>query len=279
MSDDSLNPNFEWKKKSFGKKERLSRRVDTRQALLSEKHKKNDFSVSQSVAAGNQTFGNNMRKLRKKIKDVFEEDEEDDEDIWIIDALNSLEFDSELGINPLLHMQDENKIKSSLQNKNLNDMKMQQNAAKLTALDMVNKLAQKNKLEGLSHIDIAENMQHNGWGEETFKTALEHNIAPDIKIGNVNPDAEKIKKLMKGLKRLKKLNAVDAIQGMKIDDVIKITDNRYDDKKVAKLLLKKTGRKTDKNSIKKAKIKKQPTAKISFKNLLKSKQQADIKRV
>ena len=69
-------------------------------------------------------------------------------------------------------------------------------------------LAKKNGLDPLSSHDVAENMQNNGWGKETFKMALENSLAPEIKNSSqkvLNPSDEKITKLIKGLKRLKKI--------------------------------------------------------------------------
>lgn len=276
MTDDALNPNFEWKKKSIGKKERLSRRIDSNQALLFEKKKKNDFSQGLSITANNTKNNGNINLLRKRVKEALDDDYDEDDE-WIFDALNSFNFEMEFGANSLFQSNDEATANTSKQKQSLQEIKMQQDAAKIAALNAVNALAKKNGLDPLSSHDVAENMQNNGWGKETFKMALENSLAPEIKNSSqkvLNPSDEKITKLIKGLKRLKKIGAVSAAQGMEMNDIIKITDDKFDDKKVAEMLLKKTGRSQKTNKNKKHLQKKgHHEAKISFKKLLKSRQE------
>jgi len=275
MSDESLNPNFEWKKKSIGKKERLSRKVNENQILLYESKKKDNFSQALSLKAEPKKISGNLSLLRKRISDALDDDYEEDDE-WIFDALNAFNFELEIGENTFFSPDEELK-KSSAQQKHLYEMRMQQDAAKIAALNAVNTLAKKNGLDPLSHKDVAENMQNNGWGNETFKMAVENNLAPEIKSSSsqlLNPDDEKILKLVKGLKRLKKIGAVSAVQGMEMNDIIKITDDRFDDNKVAEMLLKKTGRSVNtKKQISVKKKRHQP--KVSFKKLLQSKQKPE----
>lgn len=279
MSDDTLNPNFEWKKKSFGKKERLSRRIDANQAAIFAARKKDNFAPSISMTASPaDKLSHNLKNLRKKIKDALDDDDDEDEDSVLIAGLETFELENELNTNPLLRTMNDTERKNLRQQQALQELKMQQQAAKTAALAVLNSLAKQAGLPRLSPTDVAENMQHNGWGPETFKTALEHNIAPDIKAGYIRPDAEKIKKLMKGLKRLKKIGGFNAVQGMKINDVIHITDTRFDDAKVAKLLLKKTGRKPNPVQDRKAERRRhQP--KVSFKKLLRARQEQKTMKV
>ena len=96
MTDDALNPNFEWKKKSIGKKERLSRRIDSNQTLLFEKKKKNDFSQALSITANNTKNNGNINLLRKRVKEALDDDYDEDDE-WIFDALNLFNFEMEFG--------------------------------------------------------------------------------------------------------------------------------------------------------------------------------------
>ena len=60
--------NFEWKKKSFGKKERLSRRIDANQAELADFKKKNKITGSVPLTAqASADFNRHLNKMRKKI--------------------------------------------------------------------------------------------------------------------------------------------------------------------------------------------------------------------
>lgn len=277
MNNDTLNPNFEWKKKSFGKRERLSRRIDANQAEVFAARKKDNFAPSLSITASSaDKLSRNLKNLHKKIKDALDEDEDDDD--FVAAAIETFELENELNNNPLFQIMSDTEKRTLRQQQTLQEIKMQQQAAKTAALAALNSLAKQAGLPKLSPTCIAENMQNNGWGKETFKTALEHNIAPDIKTGYLRPDAEKIKKLMKGLKRLKKIGGFNAVQGMKINDVIHITDTKFDDAKVAKLLLNKTGRKPNQSQDRKAERRRnQP--KVSFKKLLRARQEQKTMKV
>lgn len=279
MDDDALNQNFEWKKKSFGKKERLSRRIDVQQATLFDANKKSNFTAAVPMTApSKERFSSHLKKMRKIIKNAVDDDDDDEnEEVFAADPMID-ELNRELNSNPLLQALSESEAKAARQQKLLDEIKQQQAAGKIAAINTLNTLAAQNGLPKLSKRAVAENMQTNGWGNETFKGMVERNIAPNIKTGIFTPNPEKVQKLMKGLKRLKKIGGFSAIQGMKINEVIHITDSRYNDRKVAQLLLKKTGRKPNKTQDKRLLKERQP-AKLSFKSLLKSKQEREATKV
>ena len=280
MSDDTLNPNFEWKKKSFGKKERLSRRIDAHQATLSEKKQKNNFAAAISLSdSSNVVFQSHLKKMRKTIKQALDEDEDDEDNQFYINDASLLSLENELNDATLFKSLDDKEKRILNQKRTLREIRMQQDASKVAALSKVNHMAKKAGLEQLSNYDIAQNMQNNGWGKETLKMAIEHNISPDIRTGRAQLSPEKITKLMKGIKRLQKIGGISAVQGMKINDVIHITDTRFDDKKVAQLLLKKTGRKPYHRTDRLYTKAKQQNQKISFKKLLKQKQENTLMKV
>ena len=279
MSDDTLNPNFEWKKKSFGKKERLSRRIDARQATLSEKKQKNNFSSAVSLKESSDVvFQSHLKRMRKTIKQALDDDEEDEEDFYI-EKESLLHLDNQLSDATLFKSLNEQEKRVLLQKQTHQDIQMQQNASKISALAHLNSLAKKAGLPKLSAHDVAQNMQNNGWGRSTLKMAVEHHISPDLKTGRQNLSPEKITKLMKGLKRLQKIGGISAVRGMKINDVIHLTDTRFDDKKVARLLLKKTGRKPNVRQDQKLIKDSHTPSKISFRKLIKQKRENSLMKV
>ncbi len=280
MDDDALNQNFEWKKKTFGKKERLSRRIDAQQATLFDANKKSNFTAPiPATAPSKERFSSHLKKMRKIIKNAVDDDDDDEnEEIFVADPMID-ELNRELNSNPLLQALSETEAKAARQQKLLDEIKQQQAAGKIAAINTLNTLAAQNGLPKLSKRAISENMQTNGWGNETFKGVLEREIAPNVKTGVFTPNPEKVQKLMKGLKRLKKIGGFSAVQGMKISEVIHITDTRHNDRKVAQLLLKKTGRKPNKSQDKRFNNKDKQPAKLSFKSLLKSKQEREATRV
>lgn len=277
MSDDNMNPNFEWKKKNLGKKERLSRRIDAEKATLQEYENKNEFTKNFSLSAtSTDSLTSNLKKIKKKIKNALEEDEDSENESFIFDELDLH--------NQFMAMQNDISLSSNakknviLQNQVLQEIKKHHDVAKTEALRTLNNMAKKSGLGELSSQDIAENMQNNAWGEDTFKMALQHKLAPNIILGNKNINPEKIKKLMKGLKRLKKIGSFNAVQGMKMNDIIKITDEQNQDAKVAELLLKKTGRKANKHKDK-LETTKRGRENISFKSLIRSKKENTFTKV
>lgn len=271
MDDDTLNSNFEWKKKGFGKKEKLSRRIDANQASSSELKRKNNFTEAVSLTAQSSvSFDHHLKKMRKKIKQALDEEEEDDEEenILLLDPSN-LFLDNELNSNPLYNGLNEAEKNVLSQNRTIEQIRMQQDASKIKALATVNAFARKAGLEPLSTRDLGAHMQNSGWGDDTFKMAIEHSVSPHIKTGIAQLDSQKVQKLMKGLKRLQKMGNLSAADGMKMNDVIKITDKKYNDEKVARLLLKKTGRNL-KDLDKKREL--HQNRKVSFKTLIQQKQ-------
>ena len=174
MGDDTLNSNFEWKKKGFGKKERLSRRIDAKKASLSDAKKKNDFTASLSFTAQkNENFNHHLKKMRKKIKLALDDEEDDEDSLDVID-LSALSLENEMGENLLYHGLSEKEKKFISQKQTLREIKMQQEASKVQALSAANRFAQKAGLPKMSPSDVAENMQNNGWGKDTFKRAVEN---------------------------------------------------------------------------------------------------------
>ena len=281
MSDDTLNSNFEWKKKSFDKKERLSRRIDANQASLSDFKRKDNITDAVPLTAQKTVdFDRHLKKMRKQIKQaVDDDDEEEDEESFFSDPLSSLFLENTLMENQLFQsLSDAEKEILSQHQQMQQNLKLQKDIAKLQALADANTFAKKAGLPKLSPRIVAENMQHNGWGKDTFRTTVEHYLTPDIDIGK-KLDPQKIKKLMSGIKRLQKIGGISAVQGMKINDVIHITDKKYDDKKVAQLLLKKTGRNPSKTADKKRENKIQHPQKISFKKLVQRRQEQTAMKV
>ncbi len=259
MDDDTLNSNLEWKKKSFGKKERLSRRIDARQATLFENSKKNHFHAINTATS--LSLSSNLKKLRKKIKDVFDEEEDEEEEYTSV--AQPLLFNE----NALFDSLDASE-KQQLNRKRLDkEIKMQQNAGKAAALSVANMLAKKAGLKSLSKDAVNQSMQNNAWEKDTFTMVMENAVTPNINLGKQPLSKDKLLRLMKGLKRLKKIGGYEAAAGMNVSEFIKITDEKLDDQKVAKLLLNKTGRKVSGHtSLKKSQNKKDKT--MSLKKLM-----------
>lgn len=275
MNDDSLNSNFEWKKKGFDKREKPSRRLDEHEASVPNPKKKN--KVLQPIPlsdTSNVSFNNHLKKMRKRIKQALDEDEDDEDEFENVIATPVFAVEEQFSPNPLFEGLNDSEKKIIEQNEAFQQVQMQQNAAKLNALFHVNKMAGKAGLSKLSAQAFAENIQNNGWEQDTFETAVKNYIAPQLKIKRSQLTDEKTQKLLFGLKRLQKIGGISAVRGMKVDDVIKLTDKKYNDKHIAQTVLKKTGRKPDPAEDKRLQ-KKQTRQKVRFMDLLQQKQQQD----
>ena len=66
MEDNSSNPNIEWKKPGFGSSEKLSLKVNTKEAVLYDAKKKNGLQKSNPLTPADLPPG--LKKIRKKIK-------------------------------------------------------------------------------------------------------------------------------------------------------------------------------------------------------------------
>ena len=66
MEDNSSNPNIEWKKPGFGSSEKLSLKVNTKEAVLYDAKKKNGLQKSNPLTPADLPAG--LKKIRQKIK-------------------------------------------------------------------------------------------------------------------------------------------------------------------------------------------------------------------
>lgn len=272
MNDDFLTSNFEWKKKSFDKKEKPSRRIDVREEVASDSKKKNKLTQVVPLSdTSNISFNSHLKKMRKRIKQAIDDDDEDEDEFENIIATPVFAMEEQFEKRPLFDGLSDSEKQIIEQNERLEHVKMQQNVSKLAALAQVNNLAGKAGLSKLSSRTIAENMQNSGWGQDTFETAIKHYVAPHLKAKKSDLSPEKTKQLFLGLQRLQKIGGVSAVEGMKVDDVIKLTDKKFNDQHIAKTVLKKTGRKLDPAKDRQQERKRTKTN-VSFKVLLQQKQ-------
>ena len=180
MGDNTTNSNFEWKKKHFDKNERLSKGIDVRQASLADKQKKDQITSVLPITAS--ASDPHLKKMRKKIRQAVDEEDDDDEEDFFDNSLTDWTFLNQTDeIEPFAQKNNDQALRDKELKRTLKNVEMQHNNAKLQALTKVNRLAAKSGLSPLSTQDFAANMQNNGWENETFKMAVEHHIAPDLK--------------------------------------------------------------------------------------------------
>lgn len=249
MDNETANPNIEWKKnKGFGTAEKLSRRIDKEKALEDEAKAKKPVTVNNVQRPLPNDLPKGLKKLRKKIKDVYDEDEEDEDYYTFLPN----EMNSSL-INALY--EDERK-QLGIRENTLNNQKLQQDAGKMSAIRMANQLS---KEFGFGNIDkkiINKNMQDATINSRDFEKILKDDVMSKAKISTRQLSKGETVNLLRGIKRIKRVAMqgkeaeLKAIEGLKIDDIINAGERNVDDNKVAEIILKKSGRKNKKATAK-----------------------------
>lgn len=247
MEDDTSNSNIEWKKnKGFGSTEKLSRRIDKEKALKEEAKSKKPISNTQHPLPSQLPQG--LKKLRKKIKEVYDEDEEEEDYYTFLpnEPMSSL-------MNALY---DDERKQLSIRENTFNNQKLQQDAGRIEAVRMANQLS---KEFGFGKIDksiINENMQNATLNTRDFEKILKDDVMKKAKISTKQLSKAETVNLLRGIKRIKKIAMqgkeaeLKAIEGLKIEDIISAGERNADDNKVAEIILQKSGRKNKKETVK-----------------------------
>lgn len=262
MEDETSNANIEWKKnKGFGTAEKLSRRVDKEKAMEEDAKAKKPVSITNAPRPLPTQLPQGLKKLRKKIKDVYDEDEEDEDYYTFLpnEAASSL-------VNALY--EDERK-QLGIRENTLNNQKLQQDAGKIEAVRMANQLSKEFGFGKLDKGIINKNMQDATLNTRDFEKILKDDVMSKAKISTRQLSKAETVNLLRGIKRIKKVAMqgkeaeLKAIEGLKIDDIINAGERGADDNKVAEIILKKSGRKNKKET---AKIIKNKNPNLSKKN-------------
>ena len=237
MFEDEDSANIEWEqKKDFDDQTRPSRRIDTKKLLASEKKNKNNFKLSKSLVTPN------LKKIRNKIKDVYDEDEDEEEEgSSVVFSLLPDENNSSL----LNALKEEEKQKL-LSKQTLSNQKMLETAGKMEALMVADKMSKQIGLKGLRKKVVHDGIQDIALNTQTLDIALKDNISLKTNIKTKNLSLRESTNLAKGLRKIKQatLAAEEAklnVKEMNSEDLVAI--GKSNDKKAAELILKKSGRK------------------------------------
>ena len=242
MKDESTSANIEWKKdKKFENKEHLTLKTNLLEAVKYQKKEKNPIKISNNLNPDALPKG--LKKIRKKIKEVY--DEEDDDDFYI-DANQDLN-------NSLLNaLYEDEKIKVQQQN-TLKNHEMQQSAGKMEAVLVANKISNDVGLGNVKKHIAEANMQDALQNDLLTEKILAENISSKTNHNLCSVSDNDALKMLKGINRIKKMTIaadgeqIKSIKDIKTKDIINAGENTTDDREVAKLILKKSGRKNKKN--------------------------------
>ncbi len=254
--DEPLNIDWE-QKKGFDKNEKNSRRIDIKKALTAEAKGRNNFK---QTAKQIKNLPPNLKKLKTKIREVYDEDEEEEDENTpiIFDFAFENENSSLLGA-----LKDEERAK--LQEKQtLENQKMQQTAGKMEAFLAADRTSKKLGLKGIKRKIINENLQSVTQNSETFEQVLQQTISDKTKVKTKKLSKTDAKNVIKGISRIQdaSLSQKDFsknLEDMKTDDLIRIGKAKTT-KETAEMILEKSGRKEPKKTAKRIKkLEKQKT--------------------
>ena len=225
---------IEWKKAGFESKETITRKTDLVKSVEYEAKNKNGLHNSMSKVSD---LPKGINKIRKKIKDAYDEDDEDENGF----------FDNMLGMhNSLFNALHENEKKSLKVQENTHNIGMQQDASRLESMMNVNKIAKDIGLKSIGKEAMA-----------SIQKDLPKNSKDSIKlvtkevIKQAGLEKTGIKKLSdkdllltyRGIKRVQKVGGNKAVEGMKLKEIMGVGEEKADDKKIAEVILQKSGRK------------------------------------
>lgn len=242
MEEDASSLNIEWKKnKGFGATEKLTRKTDVKKALKHEATEKKAVAFDNAPRPSDLPKG--LKKIRKKIKEVYDEDEDEDFYDGIPHDLN----------NSLLNaLYEDEKKQLQQQNNTLKQQKMQQTAGRLEAVAIADKLARESGLKGLNKKVAGQNANDATQISGSLEKVLSEELALKTKKGVRKLSKAETITMLRGINRIRKMalasdeSQLKALEKMKVDELIDAGDKGTDDRKVAELILKKSGRKNKK---------------------------------
>ena len=241
MVDDDISVNIEWKQDKNGENNsRISRRLDEKKAALFNKKAPNKLDVGvrnlEKAPVG-------LKKIRSKIREVFDEDEDDE---YETDKPKAFDFDNEANYtySSLLHgLKEEEKQKLQV-DETIHNQNMQQNAGKMMAIMEANRLASQNGLKNIEKKIVNQTMLNVNTDINTFNDTLTRQLNKEEKIKTPKTSSYKsTTDLVKGLGKAKKIEKLDDIDKKRVDkleveDLIELGREKNNEK-VAKTILKK----------------------------------------
>lgn len=249
MDNKASDPNMEWKKSGFDKNEKVTLKINVKEANLYEAKNKRNVQTAYSPMPTDLPKG--LKKIRSKIRDVFDEDEDEDENITAPLSPNMIEEENSL----LGALRDDEK-KFLKQQQDLTTIKSQQMVEKTAALAVADRAVKEIGLKGLKKETIVQNELSVEVGKDTLNDALKKDLGGKMKLQWKQLSEKEMIQFLRGIKRIKSIGGDDAVVGMKIDEVINAGGKKTEDETIAQMILEKSGRKEkDENKLKSKKTK------------------------
>ena len=273
MKEEDSESNIDWgKDKGVSKNTRISRRLDQKKAMAADEASKTSKKTTKNVTK----ITPNLKKIKSKIRDVFDEDDEDDDD-----GKTSLLFDlafEQVGssLYDALHEEEKTRLNA---NKEIDNLKMQETAGKVAGILRASEKSKELGLKEMSKKVIAKKTMDVTYDQRIYESSLLENISLQTKLKTDTLSSKEAKSFIEGLEKMKKAGIINSEQtlnklseNMDVKDITSVGKEK-NNKKNAKLILEKSGRIT-KESKKKEPDKEQKKEKLKQieKNLDKIKQ-------
>lgn len=224
---------FDWKKNGFDKHERLSLRINAKEADNYNARKKNQplkGSRPEKLAAG-------LKKIRKKIREVYDDEEDDEENDTIFAPIQYAKEED----NPLLNALNEDEKRLFYQKQNIENVNKLQSAGKMEALHIANNLARESGLKEISRKAVARGMQEATFRpEEMQEKVIKKEVSGKLGIKGKIEDG-KIISAARGIKKIEQMGGKEAAKNLDMRDVVKAGEEKLDEIKLAELILEKSG--------------------------------------
>ncbi len=244
-SDQEDNPNIEWRRVGFEEQERVTLKTNVKQAIEYEAKKENNLNAT-PVKASDLPVG--LKKIKNKINSFDDDDDENDYQI-VRDPLVDMQEN-----NSLYAALNEDEKKFLKQNETNETMRQQRHTENLTAMNKANDMAKKAGFKGLKKQTFNQS-----WNETAITT---HKTAQTLKL-DVNQDLKKkfnktqkswdkmsdkeLLLMMGGINKIKEIGGKEsqkALKNMEMKEIVEVGKDKDDDKKIARTICEKTGRKT-----------------------------------
>lgn len=243
MADNSGSSNIEWKQdKDTEKKDRISRRLDMKKLAMADEKSPNQLDLGIKRVKNTTT---DLKKIRKKIREVFDEEDDDEEEIQ---RPRLFDLDQESSSSLISGLKDDEKKRFQVE-QTLKNQTMQQTAGKMTAILQANQQLRESGLKKMDSMTINQNMLDVVTDKQTFSNTVKQHIEKKEKIKTKDIKSyQDTKDLMKGVQKIKKFGTIaqeidqKRIEKMEAKELADLGREK-DEKEVARTILKKTGRK------------------------------------
>ena len=240
---------FDWKKKGFSNNERLTLKNDVKEAQKYAENKKTPLSKKNKVTPENLPLG--LKKLRKKIRDIYDEEDDDENDTYFA----HIKMPEQEEDNTLLYALNEDERNIYKQKNVFETSKMQQDAGKMEALHIANNLAREAGLNNISRKAIEMGMQQATFDpQKTQEEVIRKEVGGKLGIKGKLDDG-KIIQAARGIKKVEQLGGKNAAKNLQMKDIVKAGEEKLSDIELAEMILEKSGQdvKKRKNKLNKTK--------------------------